>query len=207
MLEWVVLKERCSYPDSMQLMKQKVDEVIADNSKAFVLLLEYGDLYTLGSSAKEAHLLNVGDIPCYKTERGGQVTYHGPGQRIIYPIIHLSRFDKDIKKYLNFLANALIATFADLGLATFFCPERIGIWTRLNGRELKIASIGIKVRKWVAYHGLAVNISTDLSKFERIIACGIAGQGQGSLHSCGLGVLPAAAFDAALRGRFIVDDH
>jgi lipoyl(octanoyl) transferase len=185
-------------------MNKKVDEVIADNSKAFVLLLEYGDLYTLGSSAKEAHLLNVGDIPCYKTERGGQVTYHGPGQRIIYPIIHLSHFDKDIRKYLNFLASALIATFADLGLATFFCSERIGIWTRFDGRELKIASIGIKVRKWVAYHGIAVNIATDLSKFERIIACGIAGQQQGSLGSCGLGLLPAATFDGALRKHFVI---
>jgi lipoyl(octanoyl) transferase len=206
MLEWVVLNERLSYPDSMRLMSQKVEEVISDRSKAFVMLLEYDDLYTLGSSAKQSDLLNTGNISCYETDRGGQVTYHGPGQRIIYPIIDLSYFQKDIKKYLNFLATALVATFAELGLATFFCPEKIGIWTLRDYGELKIASIGIKVRKWVAYHGIAVNISTDLSKFDGILACGIQGGSlrATSLHALGLPI-SFAAFDEALARHFFID--
>lgn len=201
MLEWVHLAER-SYPRSIELMHQKVQEMIAGSSKMCVMLLEYDDVYTLGSSANSSDLLDIGKIPFYKTDRGGQATYHGPGQRIIYPIIDLAVFDKDIKKYLHFLANAVIATLAEFGVESFFCPERVGIWVRSDDRDLKIASIGIKVKKWVAYHGIAVNIAPDLANFGRIIACGLAGCGQTSLQALGMNA-SLADFDQVLQKHFM----
>jgi lipoyl(octanoyl) transferase len=185
---WIVLPKFISYPASLQLMQQKVQEVIADNKKIFVLLLEYDDVYTLGSSATKDDLLSISHIPYYQSDRGGQVTYHGPGQRVIYPIIHLSYFDKDIKKYINFLQTTLISTFKELGLTTFFCPEKIGIWVHHDGGQQKIASIGVKVKKWVACHGVSVNIATNLANFDNIVACGLRGYQQTSLEKLGINI-------------------
>jgi lipoyl(octanoyl) transferase len=235
MIEWIVLP-KMNYPDSLILMSQKVQDVILDNRKICVLLLECDDAYTMGSSADVKDLINPGQIPFYQTDRGGKTTYHGPGQRIIYPIIHLSHFNKDLKAYMNFLTKVLIDTFAEFGLHTYFCPEKIGIWTNTNShlkqccnlprshilgmlcscinclvlkrkwygrndQELKIASIGIRIKKWVAYHGIAVNISPNLNKFDGIVACGLDGYKQTSLQSLGLDI-SFAQFDKILKKRF-----
>lgn len=201
MLECFVLPKTVCYQTSIELMQNKVEQVISDKTKAYLLLTEYDDLYTLGSTANMQEVLDIGDIPLFKTNRGGKVTYHGPGQRIIYPIIHLCYFNYDLRQYLTFLANILIQTFASIGLTTFYCPEKIGIWIRTNTQELKIASIGIKIKKWVAYHGISVNIAPNLAQFDKIIACGLNGYKHTSLKNLNIDI-SFGAFDMIIKERF-----
>lgn len=167
-------------------MQEKVQEVQNDNSKIYLLAVEYDHLYTLGTSADSSHLLNIGNIAHYISERGGQVTYHGPGQRIIYPIIHLDRFHKDIRKYVTFLAEAVVNTLALYGVQARFCQKNIGVWVNRDNLDYKIASIGVRIKKWVSYHGIAINICPDLAKFDNIIACGLKNGRHISLQSCGV---------------------
>jgi lipoyl(octanoyl) transferase len=188
MLEFITLDKTSNYQESVNFMLSKVDQVIANNLKRYVIFTQYTDLYTLGASADIADLGNVHNIPFYISDRGGKVTYHGPGQSIIYPVMHLSLFDRDLRKYLAFLASILISTFNDLGIDTYFCKERIGIWAKIAEGDKKIASIGIKIKKWVAYHGISVNIAPDMAKFHNIVACGISGYQQTSLKQLGLDI-------------------
>jgi lipoyl(octanoyl) transferase len=201
-IEWLRLPGLTSYPASTELMLEKVCQVIRCPEQVFILLLEYPDLYTLGSSASQDDLLNIQSIPFFCTDRGGKTTYHGPGQLIIYPIIHLSYFNYDIKMYLNFLQQVLVQTFAEIGVAAFACNEKIGIWTKVGGFEQKLASIGIRVKKWAAYHGASVNIAPNMANFDKIIACGLKGGQQTSLQNLGYNT-SFSDFVDAFKGKFI----
>lgn len=201
MLEFITLDKTSNYQESVNFMLSKVDQVIANNLKRYVIFTQYTDLYTLGASADIADLGSVHNIPFYISDRGGKVTYHGPGQSIIYPVMHLSLFDRDLRKYLTFLASILISTFNDLGIDTYFCKERIGIWAKIAEGDKKIASIGIKIKKWVAYHGISVNIAPDMTKFHKIIACGISGYQQTSLKQLGLDI-SLDAFNKIIADQF-----
>ncbi len=184
-LEWLRLSGLTDYTLSLELMLLKTQEVILSPEKAFVILLEHPELYTLGSSADQNDLLNIGNIAFFYTDRGGKTTYHGPGQLMIYSIIHLSYFNYDIKKYVHFLMQVLTATFLDIGVKAYPCSEKIGIWTKINNVSYKLASIGIKVKKWVAYHGASVNLAPNLANFDNIIACGMEGAAHTSLQKLG----------------------
>ncbi len=184
-LEWLKLPGLTDYAPCLELMLLKTQEVISNPLKAFVMLLEHPHLYTLGSSASQDDLIGLSDVPIFHTDRGGKATYHGPGQLIIYPIFHLSYFDHDIKKYVHFLMQVLVETFLEIGLKATACSQKIGIWTKISGANYKLASIGIRVKKWVAYHGVSVNLAPDLAKFANIVACGLKGVGQTSLQKLG----------------------
>jgi lipoyl(octanoyl) transferase len=136
-----------------------------------LLLLEHPPVVTLGRNSHDAHVLRTQGVDVFEVERGGDVTYHGPGQLVGYPILDLSRHRRDLHWYLRTLEQALIAALGELGLPAERNPGYTGVWTR--GR--KIASIGIHVKQWVTWHGFALNVTTDLSAFERIVPCGIPG--------------------------------
>jgi len=171
---WQEIKGRIVYQDAMELMHQYLDKVINGYSDDIIMLLEHGDVYTKGTNAKENELLDAQGIPVISTGRGGKFTYHGSGQRIIYPIIDLRKREKDLKLYIKQLEHWMIETLAHFGVKAYTVEGRVGIWTRDSGIEAKIGAIGIRVRKWVAYHGIAINIAPDLSKFNGIIPCGIS---------------------------------
>lgn len=183
-MEFIKLPQYIDYDESIKIMMDKVQDVLIHPDKIYVLFIEYPDLYTLGTSASDKDLLDVKGAQIHKAARGGQVTYHGPGQRVIYPILHLSCFNKDIRKYIDFLGEVLVDTFNELGVETYLSNKNIGIWTKAEDK--KLSSIGIKVSKWIAHYGVAVNISTDLTKFSKIIPCGINHSHQTSLHKIGI---------------------
>jgi lipoyl(octanoyl) transferase len=144
-----------------------------------LLLLEHPPVITLGRNSRETHLLRREGIDVFEVERGGDVTYHGPGQLVGYPILDLTGYRQDLHWYLRTLEQALIDALAELGISAMRNPGHTGVWTRSGGGEgggaRKIASIGIHVKQWVTWHGFALNVTTDLAQFDRIVACGIPG--------------------------------
>jgi lipoate-protein ligase B len=163
-----------------------------------LLLLEHPHVYTLGRGADERFVCDPKDIPVYRVSRGGQVTYHGPGQLIGYPIIKLDSADRDIIRYLRRLEQVLIESLATLGLVAHRRAGLTGVWI---GRE-KIASIGVGFRRWVSLHGFALNVNTDLSFFEAIVPCGIAGCRMTSIAAQGLGTVRSESIGHTLAERF-----
>lgn len=172
MIIWEKISDPIDYNEMLKLMENRVQEVINEKSPDTIFLLHHKDVYTAGTSAKENELLDP-FLPIIHTGRGGKFTYHGPGQRIIYPIINLSNREKDLRLYIKSLEHWIINTLAELGVKAYLVPDRIGIWVMGPKGEAKIGAIGVRVKKWVAYHGIAVNVSTDLTKFNGIIPCGI----------------------------------
>jgi len=150
-----------------QLVKSKQGESVAD----VLLFVEHPHVYTLGRGGKEANVLAAQDVPVHRTSRGGDVTYHGPGQLVVYPIVDLrSKLRKDVHRYVRNLEQSAIQTLADFGIAATRRPPHTGIWID----DRKIAAIGVAVRRCITYHGLALNVNTDLSYFQRIVPCGLA---------------------------------
>ena len=152
------------------IAQARIDGRLAND---LLLLLEHPAVVTLGRNSDAAHLLSRDGVDVFETERGGDVTFHGPGQLVGYPIIDLSRHKPDLHWYLRTLEQALIEALGELGIPAERNPGYTGVWTR--GGSRKIASIGIHVKQWVTWHGFALNVTTDLSQFERIVPCGIAG--------------------------------
>lgn len=137
-----------------------------------LILVEHPDAITLGRSARQENVVEAGDIPVFAIERGGDVTYHGPGQLVAYPIFHLRESERDLHRYLRGLEEVVIRTLADFGIAGARRPGLTGVWTSSEHAPHKLASIGVAVRKWVTLHGLALNVNTDLARFTAIHPCG-----------------------------------
>ncbi len=177
-----------SYEDSIAKMEQCVANIIENKTPEQIWLLEYKDIITTGTSTKKEDILNQDKLPIYTSSRGGQATYHGPGQRIIYPLLKLEDYNNDIRHFITSLELWVVNTLKDYGIDCFTCPKRVGIWTKKGNKEYKIAAIGLRVRKWVSYHGIAVNINPDLKKFSNIIPCGIKEHGVTSLKDLGINI-------------------
>jgi lipoyl(octanoyl) transferase len=172
--------------------------IAAGDARELVWLLEHPPVYTAGTSAATAELLDP-RFEVVETGRGGRYTYHGPGQRVGYVLLDLSRRGRDVRRFVHALEGWVIATLAGFGVEAWAVPERIGIWTRdIDGSEAKIGAIGVRVRKWVTMHGFAVNLAPDLSHFSGIVPCGVADFGVTSLARLGLAV-GAEEWDGALR--------
>ena len=189
-------------------MERRAAAIRAGEAEELVWLLEHPPLYTGGTSAKPKDLLNPGGFPVYKSSRGGQYTYHGPGQRVAYVMLDLTQRGKDIRVFVRALEEWLIESLAVFNVDGERRADRVGVWvdrTEPGGplREDKIAAIGVRVRKWVTFHGISLNVEPVLSHFGGITPCGIAGPGLGvtSLVDLGLPVTMDDA-DAALRGAF-----
>jgi len=202
-LEWRVAPHRVSYPDAVQTMERRVASIAAGHAPELVWLLEHPPLYTAGTSARPEHLLDPERFPVFRTGRGGQFTYHGPGQRVAYVMLDLQRRGRaDLRRYVRDLEEWLISTLAHFGIRGERRPGRVGIWvTRSDGTEEKIAAIGVRVRRWITYHGVSLNRDPDISHFQGIVPCGVADRGVTSLAALGVRV-STEELDAALRASF-----
>ena len=138
--------------------------------------MEHEEIYTAGTSYKEDEILNK-DIKLIKTKRGGKITYHGPGQLICYFVIDLKKRKKDIRKFISLIEKTIIESLSDFNIKTFGDPKNIGVWTKHQKNIYKIAAMGLRVSKWIAYHGFSININNDLSKYKNIVPCGITDKG------------------------------
>ncbi|MGH7766344.1 MAG: lipoyl(octanoyl) transferase LipB [Candidatus Binatia bacterium] len=159
------------YSAALSLQESLIESKRQDNFPDVLLFVEHPHVITLGRGGKESNVVNSGDVPVFRSSRGGDVTYHGPGQMVVYPMIDLkSKLRKDVHRYLRFLERSAIRTLQSFGIAAERNPPWTGIWT---GNK-KIAAIGVAVRRGITYHGLALNVNTDLAYFERIVPCGLA---------------------------------
>ena len=205
-VEWIISSGLVEYPDALKAMDERVDLIQKGNAKELVWLLEHPPLYSAGTSAKPEDLLAPNRFPVFKTGRGGQYTYHGPGQRVVYIMLDLNRRQRDIRAFVFSLETWIINTLAKFNIRGERRSDRIGIWVRrtdLNnsGREDKIGAIGIRIKRWVTLHGISINVSPDLEHFGGIIPCGIGGYGVTSFEDIGQ-PLEVYDLDVELRTEF-----
>lgn len=188
MIDWIKLDGPVEYSKSLKIMEDKLEQIILNNSGETVYLLEHQDVYTAGTSYKQEELLGNINIPVIYTGRGGKYTYHGPGQSVIYPLIDLRKNNrlKDIKLYIKNLELAVINTLKEFDIDAYTIKGKVGIWTNKQNTPAKLGAIGVRIKKWVTYHGIAVNISTDLQKYKGIIPCGISDFPVTSLYELGI---------------------
>lgn len=185
-MEWLISDEPVPYEVALEFMEKRVGEIRSGQAAEAVLLLEHPPLYTAGTSADPADLLDPKRLPVFKAGRGGQYTYHGPGQRVAYVMVDLKKRGSDVRAYVRDLEEWIIRTLASLGVTGERRAGRIGIWvSRTDGGEAKIAALGVRVRRWVTFHGIAINVAPDLSHFEGIVPCGINEHGVTSLDDLG----------------------
>ncbi len=203
MVEWITLPGLNPYKKALEMMQQTVNDVINTKISETIFLIEHQSVYTAGTSYEAKELLHKNNIPVIYTGRGGKFTYHGPGQRVIYPILNLAAPNraKDLKLYIKNLENWIIATLKQFNVEAYIIPDKIGIWTDQDKVPAKIAAIGVRIRKWVTYHGIAVNINTDIDKFSGIIPCGINNFPVTSLNKLKVEV-SFDDFDKALKNEF-----
>lgn len=182
-IEWITSPDPVPYPLAITHMESQVSGIIQGTLPEQIWLLEHPPLYTAGTSAKAQDLLDA-QFPIYETGRGGQYTYHGPGQRVAYVMLDLNKRGKDLRAYIKRLETWIIHTLHQLDLDAFTREGRVGVWLPATPTkpERKIAAIGVRVRKWVTYHGIAMNVHPDLSHFKGIVPCGLRDFGVTSLH-------------------------
>ena len=164
------------YNIAVNYLEQRLEKIYTGKAKDLIWILEHEEVYTAGTSYKENELLNK-NIRLVKTNRGGKITYHGPGQLICYFVIDLKKRKKDIRKFITLIENTIIESLRDFNIDSFGDSKNIGVWTKKNNDINKVAAIGVRVKKWIAYHGFAINISNDLTKYKNIIPCGISDKG------------------------------
>jgi len=188
-IEWHVEKQPVDYTVAHEAMETRVAEIRAGDAQDRIWLVEHPPLYTAGTSADEQDLIDPDRFPVFDTGRGGQYTYHGPGQRVAYVMMDLKHRNSDIRAYVHDLEEVMIRTIAKFGIIGERREGRVGIWVlRSDGSENKIGAIGVRVRKWVSFHGLALNVDPDLTHFSGIVPCGIADHGVTSLKDMGVNV-------------------
>ncbi|MFZ4541537.1 MAG: lipoyl(octanoyl) transferase LipB [Rickettsiales bacterium] len=189
-MEWKTTTQLVAYPDALATMAVRVEAMQKGEAPELGWLVEHPPLYTLGTSAQAADVLGSA-IPCFETGRGGQVTYHGPGQRVVYILRDLKRHagaaGPDLRAYVKDLENWLILTLAAFGIDGFIREGRVGVWVNTPTGEAKIAALGVRVQKWVTSHGVALNVHPDLSHYAGIVPCGIREFGVTSLAALGVG--------------------
>ena len=202
-VEWRVAARPVEYPRAVAAMEARVAAIRDAGARELVWLLEHPPLYTRGASARADELVDPGGLPVHETGRGGRYTYHGPGQRIAYVMLDLKAPGRraDARRFVCDLEGWIIDALGDLGVSGFRRRGHIGVWVSAGGREAKIAAIGVRLRRWVSYHGVSINLAPDLSRYAGIVPCGIRDAGVASLASLGA---PATMrdLDGALRARF-----
>lgn len=210
MTEWTTLPGLTPYPDAVAAMEARVAEIVAGRADEAVWLVEHPPLYTAGTSAQSADLTDPGRFPVHQTGRGGQYTYHGPGQRVVYVMIDLNRRGRDVRAFVQSLEAWVIDALAEFNLTGHIRDGRVGVWVERPDRaplpdggmhEDKIAAIGVKLRRWVSFHGISINVEPDLSHYHGIVPCGIREHGVTSLVDLGLPV-DMGDLDTALQATF-----
>ena len=204
-VEWAVADRAVPYEEAVAAMEARVAAIAESRAPELVWLLEHPPLYTAGTSARDQDLVEPARFPVFRSGRGGQFTYHGPGQRVAYVMLDLQRRKPDLRAFVAALEAWLIAALAEFNIRGERRDDRVGIWVRRVEKgpsiEDKIAAIGIRVRRWVSFHGVSLNVEPDLSHFAGIVPCGVRDQGVTSLADLGI---PATTpeVDAVLRGAF-----
>ena len=173
------------YIESMKVLEQRVHDVFLGKKDELLWIIEHKPVYTAGISSKKIDLLDK-NLNVIKTNRGGKYTYHGPGQKVVYFVLNLNKREKDIKKLIGKIENCIMEILKEYKIESYTDNKNIGIWVGSKKNSMKIAAIGIRVKKWIAYHGFSLNISTDLSKYNKIIPCGIKDKGITSLKNIGV---------------------
>ncbi|PCJ59871.1 MAG: lipoate-protein ligase B [Rhodospirillaceae bacterium] len=204
-IEWRFSDAPIPYSEAVEVMEARVAAIHDQNAPEMVWLLEHPPIYTAGTSAKQEELLDPDRFPVHQTGRGGKYTYHGPGQRVGYVLLDLKRRDADLRAYVRNLEEWAIRTLARFDVRGERREGRIGIWVdRGNGREDKIAATGVRIRRWVTYHGISLNVDPRLEHFQGIVPCGIANANYGVTSLADLGVSATTAeVDAALQVAFM----
>ena len=197
MVQWEISDGEVDYNTALEKMDNHLQKIISGEADEKIWLLEHPPLYTAGTSANKRDLVEPNRFPVFETKRGGQYTYHGPGQRVVYVMLDLNKREKDIKKFVENLEAWIIHTLTEFNVVGQSRSGRVGIWVErsdkprsTNGllKEEKIAAIGVRVRKWITLHGLSINVDPDLSHFQGIVPCGIEEHGVTSLLDLGLPV-------------------
>lgn len=204
-VEWVVAEGLVGYDDAVAEMEMRAGLIADGLAPERVWLVEHPPLYTAGTSAKDEDLIAPERFPVHRSGRGGQFTYHGPGQRVAYVMLDLKRREPDLRRFVAALESWLIATLDGFNIRGERREDRVGVWVRrpekADGAEDKIAAIGIRVRRWVAFHGISLNVEPELSHFDGIVPCGVSDHGVTSLVDLGL-PLTMADVDCVLRAEF-----
>jgi len=204
-MEWRISDAPIPYAEALAFMEQRANDIAQETAPECVWLLEHPPLYTAGTSAKSEDLLTPDRFPVFDTGRGGQYTYHGPGQRVGYVMLNLKQREPDVRAFVRNLEEWLIRTLAAFDVVGERRDDRVGVWVRRPElgltREDKIAAIGVRVRKWVTFHGVSLNINPDLEHFSGIVPCGISEHGVTSLSDLGRDV-STADVDEAFRKTF-----
>ena len=198
--EWRIEPGLTPYPAAVALMEARVAAIQTGTAAEMIWLVEHPPLYTAGTSAVAADLLRPDDFPVFVTGRGGRHTYHGPGQRVVYVMLDLNRRGRDVRRFVAALEGWIITVLAARGLAGRAIAGKVGVWVDTPHGAAKIAAIGVRVRRWVSFHGLAINVSPDLGHFGGIVPCGLA-EPVTSLAACG-DAASLADVDSALAAAF-----
>ncbi|MEO8531222.1 MAG: lipoyl(octanoyl) transferase LipB [Deltaproteobacteria bacterium] len=202
MVEWEITTGLVPYPDALLRMEARALAIAAGQADELVWLVEHPPLYTAGASAKVVDLVDPERFPVFQTRRGGQYTYHGPGQRVVYVMLDLNRRGRDVRDFVCKMEAWVIATLDAFNVTGERRAGRVGVWVvQPGGREDKIAAIGVQLKKWVSLHGISINVEPDLTHFDGIVPCGISEHGVTSLVGLGLPVTMSDV-DVALRVNF-----
>ena len=210
MVEWVTAPGLTPYEEALGVMETRADAIARDDADEMIWLVEHPPLYTAGTSAKPEDLIMPDRFPVYEARRGGEYTYHGPGQRVAYVMLDVGKRGRDVRKFVQDLETWVITALKEFNVDGEIRPGRVGVWVprpdkplTANGdtAEDKIAALGIRLRKWVSFHGLSINVEPDLSHFDGIVPCGIRAHGVTSLVDLGLPVTMDDV-DVALRKSF-----
>ncbi len=210
MVEWIISEGLTDYRSAERWMEQRAAAISSGQSEECIWLVEHPPLYTAGTSAKQADLIDPNRFPVHVTKRGGQYTYHGPGQRVAYTLLDVARHGRDVRLFVQNLEDWVINTLGQFNVTGHIREGRVGVWVErpdkpigANGKvaEDKIAAIGIRLRKWVSFHGISINVDPELAHFEGIVPCGITEHGVTSLVDLGLPVT-MNDLDVALRASF-----
>ena len=181
-IEIKISKKPVDYKKAVIFMEKRLDKIKEGKARELIWLLEHNDIYTAGSRSKKSEILDK-KIKVIKTNRGGKITWHGKGQLICYFVINLNKRNKDIRKFIINIEKSIINTLKEFKIKSFSDRQDIGIWIKIEGSIKKIAAIGIRVKKWIAYHGFSININNDLKKYNKIIPCGIKNKAVTNLES------------------------
>ncbi len=204
-VDWAISDQPVPYAAAVRFMEDRVALIADGRAPEMIWLLEHPPLYTAGTSAKPADLLAPDRFPVHQTGRGGQFTYHGPGQRIVYVMLDVRTRGRDVRGLVTTLEDWIIATLATFNIRGEVRPDRVGVWVARpeRGRDVedKIAAIGLRLRRWISFHGLSLNVEPDLEHFSGIVPCGVSQHGVTSLADLGL-VLSMSDVDMALESAF-----
>lgn len=206
-VQWIIADRRVDYPEAVAFMEARAAAIRTGEEPEAVWLVEHPALYTAGTSADPAELLDANRFPVYETGRGGRYTYHGPGQRVAYVMLDLKRRGQDIRRFVHELEEWVIQCLGRFNVTAERREGRVGLWVPDGApanpayRENKIAAIGVRVRRWVSFHGIAINVEPDLAHFDGIVPCGIGEHGVTSLWDQGI-TATMADVDLALRASF-----